>query len=72
MLFIVLVSCRLDLLLGASYIKDMVCIAFIMNELISIIENVGLMGVPIPKIIIKAIDILRKKEGDNNGGNSEP
>lgn len=50
----------------------MVCIAFIMNELISIIENVGLMGVPIPKIIIKAIDILKKKEGDNNGGNSEP
>lgn len=72
MLFIVLVSCRLDLLLGASYIKDMVCIAFIMNELISIIENVGLMGVPIPKIIIKAIDILKKKEGDNNGGDSEP
>lgn len=72
MLLIVLISCRLDIMLGASYIKDMVCIAFIMNELISIIENVGLMGVPVPKVITKAIDILKKKEGENNGGSSEP
>lgn len=71
MLLVVLISCRLDIMLDASYIKDMVCIAFIMNELISIIENVGLMGVPVPKVITKAIDILKKKEGENNGGSSE-
>ncbi len=70
MLLIVLISCRLDIMLGASYIKDMVCIAFILNELISIIENVGLMGVPVPAVITKAIDILKKKEGENNGGSS--
>lgn len=71
MFLIVLISHRLDILLGSSYIKDMACIAFIINELISIIENVGLMGVPVPKIITKAIDILKKKEGDNDGRSSQ-
>ena len=40
-------------------------IAFIANETISIIENAGLMGVPIPAVVAKAIDILKQKaEGD--------
>ena len=36
-------------------------IAFIANETISIIENAGLMGVPIPSVIVKAIEVLKKK-----------
>lgn len=36
-------------------------IAFIANETISIIENAGLMGVPIPAVIVKAIEVLKKK-----------
>ena len=62
MLLIVLAAYRLDLLIGANYIKDGVCIAFSANELISIVENSGLMGVPIPTIITNAIDVLKKKE----------
>ena len=50
-LLIVLVSVRLDLVLGTTFIKDAVVICYICNEVISIIENAGLMGVPIPKII---------------------
>ena len=69
-LLIVLVACRLDLLIGSNFIRDCVVIAFITNETISIVENAGLMGVPIPKVIIKAIDVLRDKaketEGDEN------
>ena len=60
-LLMVLVSHRLDLAIGGSYIRDAVCIAFIVNETISIIENAGLMGVPIPAILTNAIDILKKK-----------
>lgn len=68
-LAIVLVACRLDLLIGTAYIKDAVIIAFCANELISIIENVGLMGIPIPSIITKAIDMLREEaENENNRG----
>lgn len=66
-LLVVLVACRLDLVIGSNFIRDAAVIAFIANELISIIENAGLMGVPVPAVITKAIDILKKKtesEGD--------
>ena len=61
MLLFVLISHRLDLAVGANYIRDAVCIAFIVNELISIVENAGLMGIPVPAVITNAIDILKKK-----------
>lgn len=60
-LLFVLIGFRLDLAMGATYIKDGICIAFIANELISIVENAGLMGLPIPAIMTNAIDILKKK-----------
>lgn len=62
-LLIVLVAVRLDIVMHTSYIKDAVIIAFIANESISIIENAGLMGIPIPGVIAKAIDVLKEKEG---------
>lgn len=58
-LIIVLVAYRLDLEIGTSYIRDTVCIAFTANESISIVENAGLMGVPIPAILTNAIDLLK-------------
>ena len=63
-LAIVLVAYRLDLLIGTTYIKDAVIIAFCANELISLIENAGLMGVPIPAVITKAIEVLKGKGSD--------
>jgi toxin secretion/phage lysis holin len=60
-LLIVLVSYRLDILIGTSYIRDAVIIGFCANEAISIIENAGLMGIPLPTVISKAIDLLTKK-----------
>lgn len=60
-LLIVLVACRLDMLIGADFIKNATVIAFIANETISIIENAGLIGVPIPSAITKAIEILNQK-----------
>ena len=60
-LAIVLVSHRLDILIGTTYIRDAVIIAFCSNELISIIENAGLMGIPIPTPITKAIEVLKEK-----------
>lgn len=60
-ILIVLVACRLDLVLGSNYTRDAVIIGFVLNETISIIENVGLMGVDLPPVLIKAIEILRNK-----------
>ena len=60
-LLVVLVACRLDMIMGSNFIRDSTVIAFIANETISIIENAGLMGVPIPSVITKAIEVLKKK-----------
>ena len=59
----VLIAYRLDLVIGTNYIRDAVVIGFIANETISLVENAGLMGVPLPAVITKAIDILQKKDG---------
>lgn len=65
-LLFVLIAYRLDLALGISYIRDSVILGFMTNELISIVENAGLMGLPLPSVITKAIDVLTKKaESDN-------
>ncbi len=61
-LLLVLVAARLDVTLETSYIRDAVCIAFMVNELISIIENAGMMGIPVPDVVKNAIDVLKKKE----------
>lgn len=60
-LLFVLVAHRLDLAIGTTYIRDAVIIGFMANELISIVENAGLMGLPLPAVLIKAIDVLKKK-----------
>lgn len=68
-LLVVLVACRLDMLMQTTFIRDAVVIAFIVNETISIMENAGLMGIPMPKAIKKAIDILKAQEDDNEREN---
>lgn len=55
----------LDIALGTNFIRGGVIVAFISNETISIIENAGLMGIPIPETLKKAIDILQEKEKEN-------
>lgn len=66
-LLFILIAYRLDLAIGSNYIRDAVIIGFIVNETISIVENAGLMGVPLPKVINKAIDILTSKSEEKGG-----
>lgn len=61
-LFIVAVGAQLDLVLGVSFVRDGVVIAFISMEGLSILENVALAGVPVPKLIKNALEVLNKKE----------
>lgn len=60
-LLIVLIGHRLDLAIGVAYIREAIIIGFIANETISIVENAGLMGLPLPTVITKAIDVLTQK-----------
>ena len=60
-LLFVLIAYRLDLALGLDFVRTTVIIGFMANELISIVENAGLMGIKLPAVLSKAIDILTQK-----------
>jgi len=62
-LLMVVVGVRIDILLGTTYIRDTVCISFCLNELLSIVENTTLMGIPYPPVVKNAIDVLQSKVG---------
>ena len=66
-LLIVLVACRLDAVMATSFVRDAVVIGFVCNETLSIIENAGLMGVPIPKVLARAVDILKQRSEEQEG-----
>ena len=66
-LLVVLVACRLDAVIGSNFIRDTVVIAFVCNETISIVENAGLMGVPIPAALTRAVDVLKQRAEEKNG-----
>lgn len=65
-LFLVAVSTQLDIILGTTFIRDGTVIGFISMEGISIIENASLAGLPIPKVIKNALEIISKKEKDKD------
>lgn len=62
MLMFVLLAHRLDMAVGTDYIRSATVIGFMLNEMISIVENAGLMGLPLPEVITKAIEILKNKK----------
>ncbi|MCY6372474.1 phage holin family protein [Clostridium ganghwense] len=63
-LLVLIVAVLLDRLLsnGTWVFRTIVAYFYIGNEGISILENVGKCGVPLPKKMIKALEQLRKKE----------
>ncbi|MBO5680579.1 MAG: phage holin family protein [Lentisphaeria bacterium] len=63
-LLLVVVANLLDKQIGASYARDAVCIFFMVNEGVSILENAALMGIPIPKWLSRSLDILQSKVDD--------
>lgn len=63
-ILLVVAANLLDDQLGANFVRDGVCIAFMTNELLSIVENASLMGVPMPNALKKALDILSTEKGE--------
>ena len=61
MLLFVLVAVQIDRVLGTAYVRDAVCIGFCSNEVLSIMENLGLAGIPMPQAVTKALEQLQKK-----------
>ena len=71
-LVLVVVAYQLDILLGYNVIRHVVIIAFIVQEIISIIENIAITGIKSPEIITKALDVLERSVKDefSNSGKS--
>ena len=69
-LLLVWIGVLLDNATGANYIRTAVVLFFIGNEGISLLENLGLIGVPYPTFLKKALEALHD-QGDkgNEGGN---
>ncbi len=61
MLLVVWIGARLDALVGGQYARTAVCLFFIGNEGLSLLENVGMMGVPFPKFLKAALESFREK-----------
>lgn len=60
-LVIVVIAYQLDILLAMNVIRHIVIIAFIVEEVLSITENIAITGIKIPAIITKALDVLEKE-----------
>lgn len=67
-IIIVAAACLLEKLTNTDthYIRDIVVIFYACNETLSILENAGLMGMKIPKVLKKTIDVLQKEDQDDN------
>lgn len=59
------VGYQLDRLFGhGSTIQDMIMFFYIGNELLSLVENAGRIGVPVPTALKDAVAVLRAKSGE--------
>ena len=59
-LLLVYLAVLLDKALGSALTRNAVCFFFIANEGLSILENLGLMGVPYPEILKNTLELLRE------------
>lgn len=64
-LVIVVIAYQLDILLAVNVIRHIVIIAFIVEEILSIIENIAITGIKIPTIITRALDVLERSVKDD-------
>ena len=62
-LLVVWIGTMLDSTYGGAYIRTAVILFFIGNEGLSVLENLGLMGVPYPKFLNKMLEALQE-QGD--------
>ncbi len=51
----------LDAVMGFEYMRMLAILFFVGNEGISILENMGLMGVEYPKVIKEALEVIKDK-----------
>lgn len=65
--FLVAVAHMIDVAMNSgNVIRDAAIFFYLANELVSIMENCGRLGLPVPDVIQKAVVVLKKKgDGPN-------
>lgn len=59
---LIMVVVKIDIVVGSNgFLRNAVIIGFMVNEVLSIIENAGLMGIKMPDALTNAVDILKRK-----------
>jgi toxin secretion/phage lysis holin len=63
-LLVMIIAHRLDVLLGAEIVMGSAVFFYIANELLSVIENYGRLGLPLPDRLKKIVQVLRDRAGE--------
>ncbi len=71
MLLLVGLAHELDVIMGVDYTRATAILFFIGNEGLSVLENVGLMGVKYPEFLVKALEALRDSNDGEDGDKDE-
>ena len=61
MLLLVGLAHELDVIMGIDYTRTMAILFLIGNEGLSVLENMGLMGIKYPQFFIRALESLKDK-----------
>ena len=68
-LIVVALSVQLDIITGGTgALRTLVIYFFVANEGISILENWGSIGLPLPKKIMETLEQLKKENGGEENG----
>lgn len=70
-LLMVWVAAMLDRVTGSDFVRTAVCLFYIANEGLSILENTAIMGVPYPNFIKNMLDVMRKQGDEGNAERTE-
>jgi len=71
-ILIVMIAAELDKLAGTTAMRTATILFFAANDGMSILENLGIMGVPYPPALKNAFEVLRRKSGDKGDGDDTP
>lgn len=69
---IVMIASELDKLTGSQAMRTATILFFAANDGMSILENLGIMGVPYPPVLKNAFEVLRRKSEDKGDGDDVP
>lgn len=61
-IFMIILAEQIDIITNQDVFRNLICYFFISNEGISILENLSLLGLPIPEKITKFFEQLKKED----------